>query len=476
MKLVNVLSVFIGIFVLACSSAAPDSVEPTKHSTSDFESDKANLPTDRIKTPTASGRTNGLVQKSFQPDEAEFGTGGLVSDLGSSSDVSLPQFVIASHIDIDQLANVSKFRSSAGHDFSDSFEDCCSMKHYFHPADYYGTRFSQPIYSPVNGIVLYVTDGSGGSGSDDWKVAYKQATGLSAPADYLDWDIFIRPDDAPNVWIRHMHVNPIDEIVDAIPKTSSRNMMQATARPAEPGFRVKAGDLIGHGLGEISVTKHLDGTGIPTPCNSSTVRKKWAKLPGCQEKISHHSIFELMTDEVFAEYQKLASVSRSDFMITAPQRAAAQLVCDGEYFLNTGNVDDPDVYVRLQESLVIIGEPQKASQEASRESNSQSARQTLPGFSALAANREIIKSFNANGTHTLSTVNATEAFVIVIAADGGPVSISDDLGSVKRKLYAREKQDGVSVYETPVGKPGRVKLTVDADEDVKWEIVVVKAD
>lgn len=42
---------------------------------------------------------------------------------------SLPQLATASHVELDAVAMVSKFRAHAGHDFSDSYEDCRTMKH-----------------------------------------------------------------------------------------------------------------------------------------------------------------------------------------------------------------------------------------------------------------------------------------------------------------------------------------------------------
>jgi hypothetical protein len=57
-----------------------------------------------------------------------------------------------------------------------------------------------------------------------------------------------------------------------------------------------------------------------------------------------------MTDDVFNEYQKIADVSRSDFIITAEERAKNPLVCEGDDFANEGNSDDPEVYVQLQVS------------------------------------------------------------------------------------------------------------------------------
>jgi len=81
-------------------------------------------PTSPSKAQTASPTATG------NPDH-QFGSGGLADDLKTWASTALPQFITASHIDISDVASVSRFRSAAGHDFSDSFETCCSMKHYF---------------------------------------------------------------------------------------------------------------------------------------------------------------------------------------------------------------------------------------------------------------------------------------------------------------------------------------------------------
>ena len=219
------------------------------------------------------------------------------------------------------------------------------MKHYFIPIDYYGTRFTQPIYSPVDGGVLYLSEPSGVH-ADDWKTSYEEQTGKEPPDDYRDWNMYIRPDSAPNVWITHMHVNPIDEIITKVPPTNGKSMMMGLSRPALEGYRVKAGDLIAHGLGEIIVKRHLDGNGIPSGCNSADVRDNLLQgnLPGCKSNVQLHSIFEFMTDDVFNEYHNVADVSKADFIISAVERAKNPLTCEGEFFTEPGNADDPGDY------------------------------------------------------------------------------------------------------------------------------------
>ena len=45
----------------------------------------------------------------------------------------IPKFVNINYIELYKIYCISKFRSAIGHDYSDDFESCRSMKHYFHP-------------------------------------------------------------------------------------------------------------------------------------------------------------------------------------------------------------------------------------------------------------------------------------------------------------------------------------------------------
>ena len=85
---------------------------------------------------TADTQTHEAKVVATSETEHKWGVGGLVEDLESWATIELPPFITASHIKMSDIRYVSKFRSSAGHDFSDSFETCCSMKHYFRPIDY----------------------------------------------------------------------------------------------------------------------------------------------------------------------------------------------------------------------------------------------------------------------------------------------------------------------------------------------------
>jgi len=404
----------------------------------------------------------------------EFGSGGLAKDLESWASVKLPEFIMASHIKIGGIAHVSKFRSSAGHDFSDSFETCCSMKHYFIPIDYYGTRFSQPIYSPVDGIVLYLSEPSGGH-SDDWKINYEEQTGKKSPVDYRDWNIYIRPDSAPNVWITHMHVNPLDEIIKKVPPTNGQKMMMGISKPAVEGYRVTAGDLIGQGLGEIIVKRHLDGTGVPSGCNSADSRKKFSQsdLPGCKAKVQLHSIFEFMTDDVFNEYREIADVSRADFIITAEERTKNPLVCEGEFFAHSGNADDPETYVKLQDPTT-SDTLSSESPQTDGASPKLEEQKNLPGFQALASGRGIIASFEGSGTQVLSNFTTDQSYFLIIATTGGPIKVSVEDNSDKRRIFSRPLGNGITTYETGKMDSGQIEVSVETDKGINWQIIAVK--
>lgn len=421
---------------------------------------------------TTAVATTTVAQTTTTEAESIYGPGGLIADLEGWADVDLPRFITASHIDVADVEYVSRFRSAAGHDFSDSFEGPSSMKHYYRPLNYYDVRFTQPIYSPVDGVILYLNPPLP-SGAEEWRIDYEATTGQAAPASHRDWNIFIRPDDAPNVWIEHMHVNPLDEIVAAVAPTNGQEMMLGFARPASPGYRVKAGDLIAHGLGEIVVARHLRGSGVPGPCNSQSARETWGQMPGCSEKRRFHSVFEFMTDEVFAEYTNLVETTRENFIISAKERAASPLEMDGETFIDEGVLEDPEAYVRLQRGSPAEGEDEEGSgQPESVESDTEVA-EAMPELSDLAAGRPVIAEFSASGTHTLEAFEAAGQFLLVISADAGPIGLLLDEGDGPRQIYGGPPGSEISTYETGWMGGGTITVTVEAPAEANWRLVAV---
>ena len=145
------------VLLFACSSGAEDLADQEEvDRVSDSTSISPTTALDASTSTTVIPDSSKTSETSENVDEAEYGAGGLVGDLESWADRDLPLFITASHIDVSDIERISMFRSNAGHDYSDSFESCCSMKHYYRPFDYYEKRFTQPIFSPVDGVILYI--------------------------------------------------------------------------------------------------------------------------------------------------------------------------------------------------------------------------------------------------------------------------------------------------------------------------------
>ena len=274
----------------------------------------------------------------------EISSSGLASDLEALADRPLEQFITASQIDVGRVTDVSRLRSRMGHDYTDSFNTCSSMKHYFNTANH--PDLSTPIYSPVDGVLVWRTKGSG-----DQDGVWLEQAGINAQEiGFLDERLYIRPDAAPNVWIKFHHVSPVTEIVQAVPVAVDVEVVMGQVDAPQPGFRVSAGQLIAHGLAEISVEQHLSGSGRPSPCVTGVTRDQYGKLGSygpCGDVLRFRSIFSLMTDEVFALYQGRGATSRDDFIISAEERAARPPQCEGQFFVDEADVNDPDEVVQL---------------------------------------------------------------------------------------------------------------------------------
>ena len=65
------------------------------------------------------------------------------------------------------IEDISYFRSSAGHDYSDILETCRSMKHYFSPIEEVRKNATIPIYSPFDGTIVQLNTEETGGFVDD---------------------------------------------------------------------------------------------------------------------------------------------------------------------------------------------------------------------------------------------------------------------------------------------------------------------
>ncbi len=140
------------------------------------------------------------------------------------------------------------------------------MKHYFSPKFDLDAAAIE-IRSPLNGVVFDVRDERLANGGDQ---------------------IQIQPDEAPEFLVIIFHVNT--EI--------------------EPGDRLVAGALLGHHVGDFT------GSDIAVFANTGDNRRQAV------------SLFDVMTDELFADYGPLGVTSREQMIISVADRAAAPLTCD----------------------------------------------------------------------------------------------------------------------------------------------------
>src|SRR4030095_1573920 len=62
----------------------------------------------------------------------------------------VPRVVSPRHISVSHFRQISRFRSSAGHSYTDAVESCRSMKHYFSPKAGVSAATMQ-IFAPVDG-------------------------------------------------------------------------------------------------------------------------------------------------------------------------------------------------------------------------------------------------------------------------------------------------------------------------------------
>ena len=188
----------------------------------------------------------------------------------------IPQFVDVNYIELGKIEKISKFRSGVGHDYSDDFEACRSMKHYYAPFDTLVWN-EVKVYSPVAGKIVRIRE--------EWA-----GTQLEIRSDEYPAFTFV---------IFHMDLRETPNVGDTFSK----------------------GQQVGTHIG--TQTTSDIAVGINTP--------KGYKLV---------SYFDVMTDSLFAAYQTRGMVSRSDAIISKEARDDDPLSCDGETFSNEGTLEN----------------------------------------------------------------------------------------------------------------------------------------
>lgn len=186
----------------------------------------------------------------------------------------LPRFISHQYIDLDGIGRISRFRSGFGHNYSDAFESCRSMKHYFSPRPGVDAG-SIRVYSPVDGEVVRVTP------------------------EWAGTQIRIRPAAYPAFEIILFHAR--------------------VTIPLEVGTRLSAGQPLGTHVG--SQTSSDVAVGVANPSGWQLV-----------------SWFDVLDEAAFDAYRARGVTDSSDVIISRSQRDSQPLNCSGEQFQDEGGI------------------------------------------------------------------------------------------------------------------------------------------
>jgi hypothetical protein len=188
----------------------------------------------------------------------------------------IPRFVEANYIELDNIDRISRFRSSEGHDYSDSHENCRSMKHYYHPYENIDWG-SVKIFSPVSGTIT---------------VIFHEGTGAS---------VHIESSEYPAYKFIIFHVNLDNKY--------------------SQGDYVDAGEQLGTHIGSVTMSD------IAVRVKEGTFTKRLV------------SYFDVMTDDLFVEYQNRGISNRQDMIISETTRDSDPCTCNGQSFTSRGSIE-----------------------------------------------------------------------------------------------------------------------------------------
>lgn len=203
-----------------------------------------------------------------------------------------PVVATSNYIDPSKIAKISKFRAIVGHDNSDDFETCRTMKHYFWPKGGAPGETHNPswgaieIKSPVDGTIQKV---------------------------YEEWA-------GTQLWIRSTNNKAVFFIIYHVNKS----------RQFVVGDAVVSGEVIGTHIGDQTMSDIE--VAVATPNGRKNL-----------------SFFEVMDDSVFSEYQAAANISsRGELILTKEYRDAFPVDCvaRGQY-LGVSPDTYPDTYYDL---------------------------------------------------------------------------------------------------------------------------------
>ncbi len=193
-----------------------------------------------------------------------------------------PLFVTGDVLELQKIARISKLRSGAGHDYSDDFESCRSMKHYFIPKDGVD-KLQVKVFSPVDGTVVALTN--------DWR----------EDSVWKGEVVCIQSKDYPAFYFIVYHI----------------------VTSLDVGDNVVAGQLLGYPADYENTTIADTAVGVIGPDGYRLV-----------------SYFQVMNDTLFQNYQARGVSSRDEMVISKEERDADPLTCDGEEFVDEGHLEN----------------------------------------------------------------------------------------------------------------------------------------
>lgn len=193
-----------------------------------------------------------------------------------------PKFIQADFIDLSKIYSISKFRSGEGHDFSGNGETCRSMKHYFTPQI---DTSLKPTKAADGRTIPPQPDGK--TDIDIYSPVDGIVTNIAEERLPVGEQIYIQPTNAKDYTIRLFHVYKISGI--------------------NKGTSVKAGQKIG-------VISKNSATDI--------------SVEGGREQ--YVSYFQVMPDNIFAEYIKRGAKTTDDFILTKAYRDANPIPCNSD--------------------------------------------------------------------------------------------------------------------------------------------------
>jgi hypothetical protein len=199
------------------------------------------------------------------------------SDIWDIDKDGIPKFVDTNYIELNKIAKISKFRSSEGHDYSDAFEHCRSMKHYFVPRDDINWSTIK-ICSPVTGKITRV--------EEEW----------------AGTKIEIVSDDYPAFRFSIFHIQ--------------------LSTPRNIDDKIIAGEQLGTHFGTETWSD------ISVLVNDPTRQGRMV------------SYFEVITDDVFSEYISHGVATREEMIIPKTTRDANPLTCSGDTFISTDTLEN----------------------------------------------------------------------------------------------------------------------------------------